>query len=234
MSTLLALLFSSLTVFSINAFEYDSSNCGYYHDLQGTVQFYRQNPASDLCWLSVLSESGTLVYRSYLFGAHDGLFMVFNSYGRGPSATHTGARVYHIFPRNQVPDVKVVDDDLFILTSNQNVTFKKNTLTGRWTGSSTGAIREATQIVRNNQGGVEISGQAALILDSGFLMGQDVRTMDRVSTFKDHLGNTCSVPNVHLFDYGDSGSIDLKFKTDAELATFLKSKCPRISQRYLN
>jgi len=212
------------------ATSFNPQNCSPYHFYEQKVQYYRQNPDPRTCWLSIVPDNVNLYMRTYLLDPY-GMFMVFNSYGEGPDSTHTGARVFHFFPRGRVPHAEVLNSgELIIMTANPNVHFIMASNSGIWAlNQPHGRIIEAPRIARNNQGGVEFLGFPMLILDSGFQLGRDPRDSNKTSTFQDPSGQTCIVPNTEVFRYSPSGSIDIKFEDDQSLLVYLRKRCSNLN-----
>jgi hypothetical protein len=209
---------------------FNPTDCTRYHYYEQKVQYSRQKPDPKTCWLSIDPDGVDLYMRNYLFDSN-GMLMVFNSYGEGPISTHTGARVFHFFPRGRVPHAeKLNSQELVDKTATPGLDFIIESHSGRWSqNQSQGEIIEANRIDRNNQGGVEFKELPILILDSGFQMGKDPRNENGTSTFIDPNGQKCELPNSELFRYSNGGSIDLKFVNDQTLVTFLKRKCPNLN-----
>lgn len=191
------------------------------------VQSYA-NPQRGSCMLSVdsLASYKDLVYRSYLFN-HDGLLMVFNSYGDGPDALFTGARDYYLFPRRGAPVYRsTAENTLEVrLPSGEVMTFGSEDVSIL---SLSGAdIEVAPEIRRDNAGGVEIRIQRGLLLDSGFAIGtQPESKPSRQSVFKDALGGECVLENREIFEYLPEGEFRIRYQSDEALARFLGRRCP--------
>jgi hypothetical protein len=153
--------------------------------------------------------------------------MVFNSLDEN-GEDETGSRVYYFFPRSSVPSLQDLGDSVQITLADQvsRITFKK--AEGYIDSYSHGSVIEDRNVNSRNQGGVQITARDALILDAGWMRGNDP-TSDpkRRSIFYDGQGNACRVVNDEIFTY--YGAKDVKFKfTDAQLKTYLARKCPTL------
>jgi len=221
------LIFGSFVLW---AMPFNPADCTNYRYIEQNVQFYRQLPNPTTCWLSVIPEGVNLVMRTYLLDPN-GLFMVFNSYGEGPNSSHTGARVFHFFPRGRVPyATKLNSQEILVQTATPGIDLIMNSRSGRWSSNQRGGqIIEANRISRNNRGGIEFKNFQMLILDSGFQMGQDPRDASKTSTFYDPEGYSCELPNNELFLYDSEGSLKVKFQNDQDLLVYLRSRCPKLN-----
>ena len=224
---LLAFLTISL---ASKAVPFEREDCSRYHNYEQRVQFYRNSPDENTCWLSIIPDNERLYMRTYLLD-QTGMFMVFNSYGEGPISTHTGARVFYFFPRGRIPHGEVLNSqEIQIQTAVPGLDLIMNSTDGKWSNNQPqGRIIESSRISRNNSGGVEFRGLPALVLDSGFEMGRDPRASDQESKFIDPRQKTCLVANSEIYIYGNNGSIDLRFQDDKTLLRYLKRRC-----RHLN
>jgi hypothetical protein len=227
MGIMLSILLESFLSWAVT---FNPQNCSEYHFYEQKVQYYRQNPNARTCWLSIVPDNVNLYMRTYLLDPY-GMFMVFNSYGPGPDSSHTGARIFYLFPRGRIPNVKVLNNqELIIETANPHIHFIMKSNSGKWAlNQPYGRIIEASRIMRNNQGGIEFQGVPMLILDSGFQIGRDPRDSHKNSTFQDPTGQTCTVPNTEVFRYSTNGSIDIKFADDQALVMYLKKRCSNLS-----
>lgn len=182
------------------------------------------------CFLTVQPHSvPELIYRAFIF-RETGKLMVFNSFGPGPIATSTGARVFHFFPRERFPQVSATSHALQIeMSSNFNSVhfdpFSEKVL------SSQGMIWKVNPKVNSeNQGGVEIEISKGLLLDSGFKLGEDPTSdLTRNSIMIDPQGRTCRLKNSELFKVDSLGESNFRF-SDKQLITFLSKKCPHFSK----
>lgn len=235
-------LLKQLNIFNISPLSNNSfanskkplnGECFYYHFYPNKVQFYRRVLSDSLCWLTVHPDSVRLIYRDYLIG-DDGLFMVFNSYGRGPIASHTGARFFYFFPRQRLPHAYVENNLLHVETSVNQLTLTMNTQTGRWVKASQGKIQESKTVNKNNRGGIEFQGLPLILLDSGFKIGSDPRKESGFSIFKDQKNKSCQVPNKHIFIFNSQGDIEHKLTTDEDLRSYLQRECPQLDLESLS
>ena len=208
---------------------FPSPDCERFHFYQDKVQVYRQNPEGETCWLSINPDGRNMVYRNYLLD-EQGLFMVFNSYGQGANSTHTGARVFYFIPnRLQVLTAKRWPKQLGFQTPS-GVLLSLSSETGRWQSSPDGKIQETPTISRLNQGGIELSGfTKALILDAGFSLGRDPRSVHKTSLVQDPEGRRCSLPNQDLYIVTEDQNFRLRFQTARQWRDFLKVRCPELN-----
>lgn len=192
----------------------------------GAYSYHRQNSGPN-CYLSVHPmQTQDLIYRDYLF-SDSGVFMVFNSYGEGPNSETTAARVFYIFPRNQMPDIEIKNESIIVKTAHSKSSFEFSKKSTEIINFSNGKVSQDPKVHPNNKGGVEISSQSVLILDVGFTVGKDPsEDPNRISTFSDGK-NTCRVKNSTIFRYEEDGNVELKF-TDSELKRFLSQTCPQL------
>ncbi len=205
--------------------------CEPYHEMIGNINYYRQVLSGDRCWLSVVPydySSPELIYRSYLM-TEDGVFMVFNSYGQGSISTDTGARIFQIFPRNQLPHAYVTGEKLVIKTAYSNLSLIMDSNTGLWAMSFGAEIKEDPMISKKNKGGVEWTHMDTFYVDFGFSIGHDPRAnANALSTVFDSKNHSCSVKNKELFKYDADQDFEFKFLNDQDLVEFLKIRCQNL------
>jgi len=209
-----------------------ASDCTDFHIRLGAFHFQRQVMNSGTCILSMDPFDITAFkYRGYLVSS-DGIFMVFNSYSQAENSTATGARVFHFFPRQNTPDIIDLNQEThvqFAAPKIKLVLSQDKTQILRMIGAT---VKEDPKVQSSNKGGVEILKADTLYLDSGFALGHDVTTEPgRISTFYDINRKSCAVPNKELFVYSSQGDSDFRF-SDAELKTFLKKRCPRLTVNF--
>lgn len=187
--------------------------------------------SSGNCWVTVSPlETSDMIYRSFLFGS-DGMLMVFNSFGDGPEWRDTGAREFYLFPRRMMPDFRFASDGNLIVTTASGAAAEFDRQKTRFLSLTDAVVNEATNVDRDNSGGIEIPEHDGILLDLGFAFGHSpMGKSDSTSRFTDRAGKTCAVLNREIFDYpGNSeDEIALKHPTDAELARFLAKRCPEL------
>jgi hypothetical protein len=170
-----------------------------------------------------------LTYRDFLFD-DAGLFMIFNSFGQGPESDTTGAREFYLFPRDVKPlsyDYDGANKRLAVTTPSGKV-FTFNTEKAILVSITGTAFSQDYNIVKGNNGGIEITQNDGFYLDLGFTMGQSPsQNSARKVTFKDIQGNTCQVKNSQIFKYTVDSDVIFKYN-DAQLKTFLRSSCPNL------
>lgn len=219
-------IFFSLTFWSLLSFANENDICRDMREYYGGFKYARQFFAPETCYLTVKKDYvPDMVYRSLIF-RETGSLMVFNSFGNGPENTHTGARVFYFFPRQQIPAFHATQQAVEVSTSQKNLTFSFDLQTGKILSVSNAQIKEYEDVEPSNQGGIEFPSFQGLMLDSGFVIGNDpTADLNRSSTFRDENNKTCTVKNFDIFSKNNSGDIKFKF-TDLSLKKFLSSRCP--------
>ncbi len=208
--------------------------CSDYNTVFDGVRAARMTYGTE-CWLNVGEDfPPELIFRSYLI-TDSGSMMVFNSYGKEDTPGMTGARVFHFFPRTVEPDVVDTGTYLLVKTPNPSVVLKMERQHGRLLGLVRGVLKEAKEINRENNGGLEFKKIASgIMLDSGFNLDSDPTSdKDRTSIFRDRDGKSCTVKNHEVFIYpDDSDNLTFKFTTDKGLSAFLKQRCPALLRNF--
>lgn len=179
------------------------------------------------CYVS-LSPRNTngLVYRSFLI-TDAGQFMVFNSFGGGPINTDTGSRVFHTFPKAFPLSLKVNPENVEVTLVTGQVLIADKYL-GEPVSLSQGSIDIDPVVKPANNGGVELTMNSSLLLDSGFrLGGTPITRLTKMSKFVDYQGDECNVKNNEIFDVKD-GEVFHLYQTDIQLKSFLKKRCPQL------
>lgn len=183
---------------------------------------------TDTCYISIASrKTYNLEFRNYLITSR-GKLQIFNSFGEGPSSTHTGAREFHFFPRNGVVSYKILEDRVAITLANGDV-FDFDIESAEPLTLRKGEFSLDPKISRYNAGGFEVLSYSGLVLDSGFKLGMSPTWyLNRESTFKDALGHECRLKNSELFDKkGDE--IFWIHQGDFELYNYLQKRCPSLT-----
>lgn len=195
----------------------------------GGTQGYSDGIGSGLCFTSIdPTDTANMVYRSYaLFG--DGLLMVFNSYGEGPSSKMTAAREFFFFPRRGAPELTMdAKAGTVSVRMSDGARADFAPASAQLSGLERGSVRVASNVDPAGRGGVEIPNYAGLMLDAGFRLGESPSGLpNATSTFRDAYGKTCSVKNADLFAYAN-GDHSFKF-TDAQLSAWLRTACPDLT-----
>lgn len=206
--------------------------CDEFHVRHGAFHFQRHFLNNGTCFLSADPfDVNNFKYRAYLI-SNEGILMVFNSYSASEASSATGARVFHFFPRKNTPEL--VDNGQesilkFAAPQIEMVLSQDKTQILRMTGAT---VKEDPKVQPGNKGGVEISNVKTLYLDSGFALGHDVTgDPNKYSTFYDINKKSCAVQNKEIFAYTSDGDTSIRF-SDADLKTFLKSRCPRLSVNF--
>ena len=195
------------------------------------TQGYADGFGSGKCYVSIGAMSTTnLIYRAYTFFS-DGLMMVFSSYGDGEDSNPnlTSAREFFFFPRTGALalDMDRAAGAVSVVMSNGGrVQIEPSTAQLR--SFDRGSVTVSPRIDPAERGGVEIPSYNGLMLDAGFRMGESPSGRPNAdSTFRDALGQTCTVKNNELFAYAN-GDHELKF-TDAQLSAWLRTRCPKLT-----
>lgn len=233
MPFIVGLILLLATFFQSNSYALGQSQCPEIVERnEGTQIQQTWSEGSQTCFFSITPLDGyvDLIYRDYLFTS-EGLLMVFNSYGKGPDAETTGARMFYLFPRPQSQfsyswnfdtkelEVRHITGDTFIFDSRK----------ARLKSMSRGTITNADDVNKENRGGVEIMNYKGLLLDSGFEMGRAPNSnRNATSVLKDSAGKQCKLKNYELFNYLSGGDVVFKFK-DGGFGSFLKKRCPSLA-----
>ncbi len=176
------------------------------------------------CYISVGSRKiNDLTYRNYLITS-DGQLMVFNSFGDGPSATHTGARVFYFYPKIAPLDLRLDNDNVVVtMVSGHELVFDHILLD--LAQISEGSVQVATGVHPANQGGVEIELDRSYMLDMGFKLGNTPAwDLTRTSTFRNSRGESCTFRNSELF-YKKNDEVYPRYTNDQKLQSVIRSKC---------
>jgi hypothetical protein len=179
------------------------------------------------CFVSLTPrKTAGLIYRSFLITSA-GQFMIFNSFGGGPINTDTGSRVFHTFPRVSPLSLKLNAGTVEVtLVTGQVLTADK--ILGEPISLTEGQINIDPVVKPSNNGGVELTMNSSLLLDSGFRLGGTPLTrLTRKSVFQDSEGDSCRVTNSEVFDVKD-GEVYHLYQNASQLGKFLKNRCPQL------
>ena len=122
------------------------------------------------CFVSISdTKTASLIYRSHLF-TDQGLQMVFNSYGYGPTETHTGARIFFHPAQQKSLDLRIQGNTLELQLANGNRIYF-DTVQYRFSQLSDIKYLEDISVNRNNQGGIVINSSPTAYFDFGFRLG---------------------------------------------------------------
>ncbi|MCM2276668.1 MAG: hypothetical protein NDJ89_01160 [Oligoflexia bacterium] len=192
--------------------------------------------SSDRCFVNLTPTNiSGMVYRSFLVTS-EGKLLVFNSYGDGPDSEDTGAREFFFFPRVRETGFAWRDDGTLGLLLVNGEELRVDTATARLRGLTGGELVEAEAVDRRNQGGVEIPRHSGILLDAGYRRGgSPILRRQGSSRFSDPDGKSCTVRNEEVFRYPSTpdGEVGLRHETDAELAGFLRARCPGLRAELL-
>jgi hypothetical protein len=234
MKGVLMKLFVSLLVF-LAAFSAQSATpmptptCEEKYEIFDNTQV-QMTPGSNNCYLSIHPRNVfDLVYRDFLFDTK-GIFMIFNSYGKGPDSSSTGAREYYFFPRTKASfDVQYNATAKLLavqLPSGKTAVF--NTEKSILVSISGTTFTQDFDVNANNKGGIEITANDGLMMDGGFRVGQSPSQSPKDKTvFKDAEQNVCGLVNSDVYKYTSESDVIFKYN-DTQLKAFLKKKCPKL------
>lgn len=168
--------------------------------------------------------SASLVYRQHIFNSY-GNYMVFNSFGYGPSSQATGSRVFTFVPQKNRLEYGFNGQLITVFLTNGAVVYFDSVSTRIY--SSVGLTMVEDSIVDPyNNGGVEIyPGYSFAYLDFGFKLGESPRS-NMASRYKytGFNGQQCVGFNNEVL-YRTFDDIEWKFKNPNELFRFLENKC---------
>ncbi len=190
------------------------------------------------CSLSVGPRDAVAPARSFTLGS-DGRVMVFNTFlpvddeGAPVAPDHpdhaeynrltrvTGARVFWVFPRVAPLGARLRDGKARVrLPNGAELIFALDG--ARLLGATGLSVRQAPEVARDNEGGVELGARDGLVLDLGFRMGADPATLtDHTATFVDGAGHRCTVSVGALFRIEDEEPI-FRYVDDASLLAWLQ------------
>lgn len=213
----------SISLFSASAHAMDVCQ----HKAWGHLDFRLQTGQfkDGICFISVGSRKiNDLLYRNYLITS-DGQLMVFNSFGQGPSSTHTGARVFYFYPKQKALDLRIENDDVVVtMVSGHELTFDHSQI--ELAEVSEARVTVAQEVRPDNNGGVEIELDRSYLLDMGFKLGNTPAwDLSRHSVFKNARAQTCRFKNRELF-YKKNDEVYPRYPDDRKLQSVVSSKCP--------
>lgn len=180
------------------------------------------------CWLTVRPDFPKgLIYRSFLFDNH-GFLMVFNSFGEGPSSTHTGAREFYLLPRLMPLEGRVHENTIQVTVAS-GVVLHYDAIQLRFVGAEGATVFEEPVIAPGNRGGFELKPDQGLVLDFGFRMGSSP-TGERSGKLRviDRHGKECVLGNKEILKWDADGDPMIRFATDTEAFAYIQSRCPSL------
>ncbi|KYG65296.1 hypothetical protein AZI87_12125 [Bdellovibrio bacteriovorus] len=220
-----------LTYFLISSAFASDPVCKNVVERGGSIQIQMNTFSSGECFLSVRNyKAQNLIYRDYMF-TKGGDFMVFNSFGQGSNSEDTGAREFYLFPRKTViPQYKWnVETRQLEVTSVAGNIFYFDYETADVVTISNASVKVASEISRNNRGGVEITNYKGLLLDAGFTKGRaPTEVLSASSLLTDEKGKICKIKNSEVFAKTSDGDVYFKH-SDKAFASLLKSRCPQLT-----
>ena len=213
---------------SLKALANSSNTCEFQDTTIGNTDLQSIPRGNDCIILITPSDPGEK-YRDYSFSSK-GIFLVFNTFSStGSNSSSTGARAYFIFPRTQNPTFSALPNGDILVQDASGKSIRFSSAATKLESISGIEFNEDPQVNKNNNGGIDITAQDTLILDTGFQLGAEGYTFpNRTSTFHDPSGETCVVKNKEIFDYVGYDA-NLKFPTDLDLANFLSTRCPNLN-----
>lgn len=182
---------------------------------------------TDTCYISVATRKTLhMEYRSYLMTSR-GKFLVFNSFGEGPSSQFTGAREFNFFGREKRISYQVLENEIVVNLSNgDQLLFDKES--GEPLSLGRGIVELDPMLSRTNNGGIELPNYRGLVLDSGFKMGMSPSYyLSRKSTFRDQFNNQCTVVNREIF-HKKGDETYWVYESDRDLYKYLQKRCPSL------
>ena len=216
----LFILFISLITYQ--ALAMDACN----HSLQdkGELKWQTGRFSSGVCFISISPKyKKGLIYRSFLITT-DGQFMIFNSFGDGPSSKFTGARVYYVVPETNKLLVEDKGTSLFVTLANgTKASFSVDDVFQiELEGFE---VLVDPEITGSNQGGVEIRPYGGVLFDGGYKQGgSPIWNLKNKSYFINSHNEICQVFNKDVFKK-ENGELYFKFRNNSDLERFLKRKC---------
>lgn len=196
-----------------------------------TFRYHRFANSQGKCFLSATpNDTPDYVYRSYLF-TNDGTLMVWVSINEEEYGVSDGARVFTIFPRNQTPTVSDFEGYVRIKSGTEGFEINLDRKSKKIHSVVGANFKEDPKVTPNNAGGFELLNAQFLYLDSGYAVGEDPTGQpNRQAKFVDSNGKTCSVKVGEVFSYkGDNPYVKY---SDAELKTWLKTRCPQLTVNF--
>ncbi|MAZ48053.1 MAG: hypothetical protein CME65_05800 [Halobacteriovoraceae bacterium] len=159
----------TLIVFSSHVFAFPDV-CQFQTYISNRTQIQTGQFNDGVCFVSLSDRKAQdLVYRSHLF-TDEGMQMVFNSYGYGPSSSHTGARVFFHPGMQKALDLNLQRDTVELQLGNgSRLYFDTNEY--KFLPESDIKYLQDISVNRNNQGGLIISRSPTSYLDFGYRLG---------------------------------------------------------------
>ncbi|WP_127716953.1 hypothetical protein [Halobacteriovorax sp. HLS] len=183
---------------------------------------------SNECYISISPrKTYEMKYRNFLLTS-SGRFLVFNSYGQGPSNEFSGAREFNFFPRATQLTYEVSEREVVVtLVNGDKLVFDKEIALPI---SLTNAIISVDEdIIRGNAGGVEILNYQRVLIDFGFQMGMSPTWyLKRKATVIDEFNAKCSITNSEIL-YKKNSDVYWQYDTDRLLFSYLNKRCPLLN-----
>lgn len=181
------------------------------------------------CYLSVHPRIiSDLLYRDFLFDDR-GLFMLFDSYGQGPESQTTAAREFLFFPRKtNLSYTYQAETKRVLVTSPSGKVFTFDAVKSVLLSVSGTTLNLTYDVVPERRGGMEVVTTDNLYLEGGYKRGQAPSQNPKNKIyFVDAAKNSCQVYNGDVYEYDSDQDSTFRFN-DAELKSFLSSRCPKL------
>jgi hypothetical protein len=177
------------------------------------------------CFISISHrKNSSLIYRTHYFDTK-GQYMVFNSFGNGPSSKQTGARLYSILPNKNELKMSIIGNDLKIeLGAALSINFDLDTT--YINGSSGFTVIEDIKIRHDNMGGVYINSSSLPFIDFGFRFGgSPLWDLSRKFQYYDkQLSKVCEKMNGLIY-VKKKGEVKRIFSQNMDTVKYLRSSC---------
>ncbi len=228
---LTALFLSISTLASKSEAAFTNAKCDYVLTGSGEIQISRQwDSEKRVCYLSIGPRNVVeMKYRDYLFD-NSGQFMIFNSYGEGPSSSYTGSRTFYLFPiKFEYPDYSVEENGDVIVRMVSGHEMRISAANYTVVSFTPGSFKESV-VSPKNKGGLEIMPTAGFWVDGGFkLGGTGFDNRNAKSKFASASSKEiCTLANKEFLGYASDGNYGMKYQKE-ELKNFLAKKCPQLA-----
>lgn len=233
-------LFSTLLASALASAQAEERHCPESQQQYGALQVN----ISQWCGLDVTTADwASKRYRTYSFNTEGGLMIFVRTDDSERLSRATGSRTFFLAPRTpdtepRVTDVGTTDEGegtiRIVGPAGQSAVF--STVTAQMLSLDGYDAKVASEITLANQGGVELKARpGSILIDTNWKTGgtgYDQNRSTALSPITDGAGRSCKVKNTQLFRYAD-GEGHYRFKTDAQLAEFLKTSCPSLDRSRL-
>jgi len=214
-------------LFSLTAqAEFTQQKCDRFLKHSGDILIQRTwDTDSRNCFVSIHPMNiDNMKYRDYYFD-NSGLFMVFNSYGDGSTASTTGARVFYLLPKiYDYPDFSIEPNGDVLLRTVSGHLFLFDSVKFGIKTFSPGSFTEQA-LSKTNKGGVEIKPTAGYWLDAGWKMGGMATdsASSKTAVYGSRAGQ-CSLVNKEIYAYNQGYNHPLLLEGQ-DLDLFFQRRC---------